>query len=322
LNDILGTLLNDVIRDPRLQEFSVASNVSSEQREQNIRYIQTVAKNFLDAIVGSANSFPPYVLLSNVVDIRPLRQIFHHIAVCAAERFRGNTTAPHIGVGSIVFLRFIGPAISIPASSIQPNEELPPGIKRALVLVTKIIQNLASNAPFTEQNMISLNAFLEANIKRVLEFIRTISACPATPSTTSASSHVNEVPDADVLRLYDFVYNNLTDVKKSLHQMKSGEDTLEAGRARVHLLTTLTSQLGSSARKEASNGQEQLPVQISASVNIGDYSEFMERFKGRNIETFNSARIFYVAGTSKVNLIVALLIQATSASFMFCYQTL
>jgi len=246
---------------------------------------------------------PPYI-----IDLRSLREIFHHIAVCAAEQFRGNTTAPHIGVGSIVFLRFIGPAISIPASSIQSNEDLVPGVKRALVLITKIIQNLASNAPFTEQNMISLNAFLEANIKRVLEFIRTISALPATSSTTPIAGHLNEVSDADVLRLYDFVYNNLTDVKKSLLQMRSGEDTLEAGRARVQLLTTLTTQIGSSARKEKSNGQEQLPVQISASVNIGDYNEFMERSKGRNIEAFNSARIFYAAGTSKVFSPVALLI--------------
>ena len=322
MSDTLGTLLSDVIRDPRLQEFSVGSNVSSEQREQNIRYIQIVAKNFLDAIAGSANSFPTYLLPFDVIDLRPLREIFHHIAVCAAELFRGNTTAPHIGVGSIVFLRFIGPAISIPASSVQPNEDLPPGIKRALVLVTKIIQNLASNAPFTEQNVISLNAFLEANIKRVLEFIRTISASPATSNTAPISGHLNEVPDADVLRLYEFVYNNLADVKKSLLQMKSGEDNLEAGRARVQLLTTLTSQLGSSARKETSNGQEQLPVQISASVNIGDYGEFMERSKGKNIEAFNSARIFYVAGTSKVNLVIALLIQATPASFMFCYPAL
>src|SRR5437773_760030 len=102
---------------------------------------------------------------SNATDLRTLREIFHHIAVCATNKFPGNTTAPHIGVGSIVFLRFIGPAISIPASSLHPNEDLPLGVKRALVLVTKIIQNLASNAPFTEQNVIPLNAFLEANIK-------------------------------------------------------------------------------------------------------------------------------------------------------------
>jgi len=57
----------------------------------------------------------------------------------------------------------------------QPNGELAPGVKQALILITKVIQNLASNAMFTEQNVMSLNPFLESNIKRILEFIRTIS---------------------------------------------------------------------------------------------------------------------------------------------------
>lgn len=114
------------------------------------------------------------ISLCYIVNFRPLREVFHHIAACTAARFHGNATAPHIGVGGIVFLRFIGPAISIPAS-IQSNGELHPGVKRALVLVTKVIQNLASNAMFTESNMVSLNPFLESNIKRVLEFIRGIS---------------------------------------------------------------------------------------------------------------------------------------------------
>jgi neurofibromin 1 len=173
LSETLGPLLRDVIQDPRVQDFSVASTVPSEEREQNLRHIQTIAKSFLDAIVHSAGSFPPYAPLVMKLTLRSLREVFHHIAVCTGKRFPGNATAPHIGVGSIVFLRFIGPAISIPA--MQPNEELAAGVKRALVLITKVIQNLASNAMFTEQNVISLNPFLEANIKRVLEFIRSIS---------------------------------------------------------------------------------------------------------------------------------------------------
>jgi hypothetical protein len=98
------------------------------------------------------------------------------------------------------------------------------------------------------------------------------------------------------------VYSNLADVKKALLQIRSREDTVETGRARVQLLSTLTAQLGSSARKNLSNRQEQHPVQISASVNIGDYNEFMERFRGKSIEAFNSAGIFYLAGMSKVYL--------------------
>jgi len=42
-------------------------------------------------------------------------------------------------------------------------------------------------------------------------------------------------------------------------------------------------------------------MQIVASVNISDYGKFMERHRGRNIELFKSAKIFYDAGVSKVN---------------------
>jgi len=58
LTDTLGSLLNEVIHDPKLYEFSVASSISPEQREENIRYIQIVAKKFLDAIMDSTNSLP------------------------------------------------------------------------------------------------------------------------------------------------------------------------------------------------------------------------------------------------------------------------
>lgn len=61
LSDTLGSLLRDVIQDPRLQAFSVASTIPPEEREQNLRHIQTIAKSFLDAIVDSTGSFPPYV---------------------------------------------------------------------------------------------------------------------------------------------------------------------------------------------------------------------------------------------------------------------
>ena len=83
-------------------------------------------------------------------------------------------------------------------------------------------------------------------------------------------------------------------------QIRTGGDTADIARSRVQLLTTLTSQLGPAPRKQSSNGQESAPVQITASVNIGDYNEFMEKFKGRNLDVFTSSGIFYNAGTSKV----------------------
>jgi hypothetical protein len=62
LTDTLGSLLSDVIRDPRLQDFSIAPNIPAEERDKNLRHIQIVAQSFLDAIVESTESFPMYLL--------------------------------------------------------------------------------------------------------------------------------------------------------------------------------------------------------------------------------------------------------------------
>ena len=69
LNNILGSHLSEVIRDPRLQGFSVASTLSDDQREQNLRHIQTISKSFLDAIVESTDAFPLYGLIHMVADV-------------------------------------------------------------------------------------------------------------------------------------------------------------------------------------------------------------------------------------------------------------
>jgi len=92
----------------------------------------------------------------------------------------------------------------------------------------------------------------------------------------------------------------LTDIKKALFQIRSSEESPDVSRARVQLLTTLTNHLGNSGRKEIPNGEEQIPVHISASVNISDYNEFMEKSRGRNIDAFKAVGVFYLAGTSRV----------------------
>jgi hypothetical protein len=59
LSDTLGALLMSVIRDQRLQNFELnPSKVAPEQRTRNLRNIQAIAKNFLDAIVASADALP------------------------------------------------------------------------------------------------------------------------------------------------------------------------------------------------------------------------------------------------------------------------
>jgi neurofibromin 1 len=81
-------------------------------------------------------------------------------------------------VGSFVFLRFFNPAIVAPDSEnlCKPIENVK--IRRALLLITKVIQNLANNVLFgaKEPFMIVLNSFLNDNIVKITTFLEEISA--------------------------------------------------------------------------------------------------------------------------------------------------
>lgn len=88
--------------------------------------------------------------------------------------------AKYTAVGAFVFLRFFCPAIVAPESeglvSSAPTKEM----RRGLLLIAKVIQNLANNVLFgtKEPYMFPLNPFLVQNIHLVMEFLRDISVSP------------------------------------------------------------------------------------------------------------------------------------------------
>lgn len=85
--------------------------------------------------------------------------------------------AKYTAVGAFVFLRFFCPAIVAPEAeglvSVAPTKEM----RRGLLLIAKIIQNLANNILFgtKEPYMFALNPFLVQNIHLVTGFLREIS---------------------------------------------------------------------------------------------------------------------------------------------------
>ena len=94
----------------------------------------------------------------------------HHIWEVVEDRFPDSR---HSAVGSFIFLRFFCPAVVSPESidlEISPDNR---DIRRALVLITKVIQNLANNMVFgsKEPHMKVLNPFLSENIKQVTKFL-------------------------------------------------------------------------------------------------------------------------------------------------------
>jgi neurofibromin 1 len=85
--------------------------------------------------------------------------------------------AKYTAVGAFIFLRFFCPAIVAPESEKLVNEPPSKEMRRGLLLIAKVIQNLANNVLFgaKEQYMYPLNDFLTQNIYRVTTFLREIS---------------------------------------------------------------------------------------------------------------------------------------------------
>lgn len=134
-----------------------------EQLEENTAQIQYLTKMFIDVITSSGPNVP-----------ETFRQICHTITTCVTERF---PEAKFTAVGAFIFLRFFCPAIVAPDSEGLVSSIPKKDIRRGLLLIAKIVQNLANNVLFgyKEPYMIPMNPFLTDHIYQVTAFLREIS---------------------------------------------------------------------------------------------------------------------------------------------------
>lgn len=85
--------------------------------------------------------------------------------------------AKYTAVGAFIFLRFFCPAIVTPEAEGLVAERPSKEMRRGLLLIAKVIQNLANNVLFgaKEPYMYPLIDFLTQNIYLVTTFLREIS---------------------------------------------------------------------------------------------------------------------------------------------------
>jgi len=101
---------------------------------------------------------------------RMFRELCQHIAQTVTNYW---PEAKFAALGAFIFLRFISPAVVAPNTvDVEIPKDNFETVKKGLMLVAKIIQNLANNIFFgKEAHMASLNVFLEQNIMNVTQFL-------------------------------------------------------------------------------------------------------------------------------------------------------
>ncbi|KAI9809635.1 MAG: hypothetical protein M1825_000067 [Sarcosagium campestre] len=166
LRSTLGQVLERLIQSSDQLDFELdpTRTASPEELENHASELCYVTKILITDICSSADKVPP-----------TFRKICFTIATAVTPRF---PEAKFTAVGAFVFLRFFCPAIVAPDSEGLVNSVPTKEMRRGLLLIAKVVQNLANNVLFgaKEPYMYSLNDFLVENIYKVTTFLREISA--------------------------------------------------------------------------------------------------------------------------------------------------
>ena len=149
-------LIRPLLDEPHTSfEVDPARLEPSEDIEANRRSLIALTQRVFDAITNSADKFPPQ-----------LRSMCHCLYQVLSKRFP-NLLQNNIGaVGTVIFLRFINPAIVSPQELAIVPKQVPSSVKRGLMLMSKILQNIANHVEFSkEQHMLCFNDFLRAHFE-------------------------------------------------------------------------------------------------------------------------------------------------------------
>ena len=172
----------------------------------------------------------------------------------------------------------------------QPNHK----VKRGLMLMSKILQNIANNVEFSkEQHMFPFNDFLRCNFDNGRRWVMQITSDCET-SDHQTSHNLSFISDANVHALHSLLWNNQ---EKIGDYLSSSRDHKALGRRPFDKMATLLAYLGPPEHRSISESQWN-----SMDMNSSRFEELMisenvhEKEEFKAIQTSN---IFYQAGTSK-----------------------
>jgi hypothetical protein len=121
-------------------------------------------------------------------------------------------------IGAVLFLRFICPAIAAPDAFQVVDGQLSKDDRRACVLVSKVIQNLANGVRFgqKEEFMEPMNAFIDRQTPAYNAFIQEIATTPKSQMNPSTVHQTQQDKVLDLAVLVRHLLNNLDRVRAQL----------------------------------------------------------------------------------------------------------
>ncbi|KAF8811488.1 Rho GTPase activation protein, partial [Phlegmacium glaucopus] len=171
---------------------------------ENQKNVEYVASTFLGLISSSLPALPGM-----------FREICAHIAKVVAEVWPDSKYA---AMGAFIFLRFISPAVVSPNTiNIEMPKENYQVLRRGLMVIAKIIHNLANNIFFgKEAHMTILNKFLESNIANITRFLSEMHKFSATNDDSNDHWLGITSDDTNAVVLHRFFHKHADKIGKEL----------------------------------------------------------------------------------------------------------
>lgn len=212
--------------------------------------------------------------------------------------------AKYTAIGSFIFLRFFCPAIVAPESenlvSSTPSKEM----RRGLLLIAKVIQNLANNVLFgaKEPYLFSLNDFLTQNIYRITTFLREISVEPG-DAEIAVASNVEAFDFGSCVAMHRFLYDHWDQVRQKLMYQERREvvrSPNELARGRSPVLEPVRALITSLGPPPLAVTWNRPQINANNPLAYSRFQHFMLRNAFRGSESYVTTRAVYDGGESKV----------------------
>ena len=274
-------MLTPLLSTANSYEVDPARLAADESVEENRQNLMTITQKVFTEIVSSSDRFPSQ-----------LRSMCHCLYQVLSKRFPQVQQNNICAVGTVIFLRFINPAIVSPCEAGLFDKQPPQKIKRGLILMSKILQNIANHIEFSkEQHMTHFNDFLRQNFDGAKRFfVQIASDCETMEQNANSISFIS---DANVQALHRLLWNHQERIGDYL---LSSRDHKAVGRRPFDKMATLLAYLGPPEHKPIDSQWNNLDM------TSGKFEEIMSRHNTHDKEEFKSVKtlnIFYQAGTSK-----------------------
>ncbi|XP_052799724.1 neurofibromin-like isoform X3 [Mya arenaria] len=300
LRELLNPLIMEMFqKEHSFQQISFevdpARLETGENIEENKKNLMVITQKVFNAIVSSAHKFPS-----------KLRSMCHCLFHVVNQRFQQSTgEAVWTVIGTVIFLRFINPAIVSPYESGIIDVEPTPKIKRGLTLMCKIMQNIANHLLFTKENhMRGFNDILKTNFEAGRRFFTEIASDVDIPDTGNHS--LSFINDANVLALHRLLWNNQ---EKIGDYLSSSRDHKAVGRRPFDKMATLLAYLGPPEHRPLDSQLSMTKIHLladsrwsSMDMTSTKFEEIMSKHNMHEKDEFKSLKnlhIFYQAGTSR-----------------------